>query len=62
MILVDANALIESERLGGAGIGFVDPDMLRSVVVSAHAALWIHDRSLHRLADRFGAAYDPHTP
>jgi len=62
MILVDANSLIESERLGGAGIGFVPAHILRSVVASGNASLWTRDGSLRQLADRFGAAYNPHTP
>lgn len=53
---------IESERLGGAGIGFVDAHILRSVVADGDASLWTRDGSLHRLAARFGAAHDQDTP
>jgi hypothetical protein len=48
---------IESERLGGAGIGFVDAHLLRSVVVNGDAALWTRDRSLRALATSFEAAF-----
>lgn len=53
---------IESERLGGAGIGFVDAHILRAVVVDGDATLWTRDRSLRRLAARFGAAHNHDNP
>ncbi|WP_419165374.1 type II toxin-antitoxin system VapC family toxin [Candidatus Palauibacter sp.] len=53
---------IDSERLGGAGIGFVDAHILRSVVANGDTALWTRDRSLRRLAARFGAAHDHANP
>ena len=48
---------MESERLAGTGIGFIDAHLLHAVVVRRDARLWTDDGSLRSLALRFGAAF-----
>ena len=51
-------ALIESNRLMGRGIGFVDAHLLGAVLAGpAGTQLWTRDRRLHELADEAGVAY-----
>lgn len=51
-------ALIESSRLMGRGIGFVDAHLLGAVLTGpAGTQLWTRDRRLHELADQAGVAY-----
>ena len=48
--------LIEHEKVGGSGIGYVDCHLLASARLTPDAKLWTHDRRLHALAVRFGVA------
>jgi hypothetical protein len=50
----DAEVLrfIESHRLMGKGIGFVDAHLLASVALAADARLWTRDRRLGEVAKR----------
>ena len=51
-------ALIESNKLMGRGIGFVDAHLLGAVLAApAGTLLWTRDRRLHDLADDAGVAY-----
>ena len=53
-----ALALIESNKLMGRGIGFVDAHLLGAVLAGpAGTQLWTRDRRLHELADQAGVAY-----
>jgi predicted nucleic acid-binding protein len=50
--------LIQSERLGGAGIGFVDVHLLAACRL-AGSALWTRDKRLRAQAQRLGVAWTP---
>lgn len=50
--------LIGSERLGGAGIGFVDAHLLAACRLSG-SALWTRDKRLRAQAQRLGLAWNP---
>lgn len=51
-------AVIESNKLMGRGIGFVDAHLLGAVLAGpAGTLLWTRDRRLHELADQASAAY-----
>ena len=50
--------LISSERLGGAGIGFVDAHLLAACRLSG-SQLWTRDRRLRVQAERLGCAWSP---
>ena len=51
-------ALIESNKLMGRGIGFVDAHLLGAVLAGPLGTLiWTRDRRLHELADESGVAY-----
>lgn len=49
-------AFIESNRLMGAGIGFIDAHLLAATALAADATLWTHDRRLHQTAETLGLA------
>jgi predicted nucleic acid-binding protein len=49
--------LIGSERLGGAGIGFVDAHLLAACRLSG-ALLWTRDKRLRTQAQRLSLAWD----
>ena len=48
---------IESRRLMGRGIGFIDAHLLCAVLNHGNALLWTRDGSLHRVAADLGAAF-----
>ena len=48
---------IESERLMGRGIGFIDAHLLYSTLRRPGTRLWTHDKNLERLADEFDVAH-----
>lgn len=50
---------IERERLHGLGCGFVDMNLLASVLITPGAKLWTLDKRLNQLAERFHVAYQP---
>ena len=49
-------AFIEVQELAGAGIGYVDAQVLASAMLSS-ALLWTRDRRLQAVAERLGCAY-----
>ena len=49
--------LIEQERLFGAGIGYIDAQLLAAARLTADTALWTRDRRLSVVAVRFGLGY-----
>jgi len=51
-------AFLEENKVYGAGCGWVDVNLLVSVLISPNVRLWTLDKTLHRLAGRFGLAYD----
>jgi predicted nucleic acid-binding protein len=48
---------IERHPLFGAGIGYVDTQLLATTMLTDGAQLWTRDRRLHSAAERLGAAY-----
>lgn len=48
---------IESERLMGRGIGFIDAHLLYSTIRRPGTQLWTHDKNLERLAVDFDVAH-----
>ena len=48
---------IESRRLMGRGIGFVDAHVLCACLNSDGTLLWSRDKSLRRLAEEYGVAF-----
>ncbi|MCZ0942580.1 MAG: type II toxin-antitoxin system VapC family toxin [Gammaproteobacteria bacterium] len=51
--------LIETRLWMGRGIGFVDANLLGSVIAHEKATLWTRDRRLHRLAGEVGRVHVP---
>jgi predicted nucleic acid-binding protein len=51
-------AFIESHRLMGKGIGFMDAHLLASVALAADAKLWTHDKRLGQLAKKLKLGYE----
>ena len=49
--------LIETGRLMGKGIGWVDVHLLASTILGGDTLLWTRDRRLAAIADQFGLAY-----
>lgn len=50
---------IEASALQGAGIGYVDAQLLAATLLTAEARLWTGDRRLLAVASRLGRAFDP---
>jgi predicted nucleic acid-binding protein len=50
--------LIERERLGGTGIGFVDAHLLAACRLSG-SPIWTRDRRLRAQAERLGCTWAP---
>ena len=50
-------AQIESGRLMGRGIGFIDAHLLCSVLEYEDVLLWTRDRRLKKIAEEFGVAF-----
>ena len=46
--------LIDTHRLFGIGIGYIDAHLLASVRLTADVMLWTRDRRLHRTAIQLG--------
>lgn len=49
-------SMIETHRLHGMGISWVDAHLLCSIRLRAGGKLWTRDRRLHRAAELLGAA------
>lgn len=49
--------LIETEKLFGTGIGYVDAHLLASARITPELQLWTRDRRLLAVATRLGVAY-----
>ena len=50
-------SLIESERLMGRGVGFIDFHLLCSALQQDDVSLWTRDTRLHQVAEDFGVAF-----
>ena len=55
-------AFIESAKLHGTGIGYVDAHLLCAVRLVAGSGLWTRDARLAAAATRLGVAANPHDP
>ena len=53
----EAVALVESKRLAGQGVGWVDVHLLASTVLARPAALWSRDKRLMAAAERLGVHF-----
>ena len=53
----DLLALIEEHALMGRGIGYVDANLVGSVLAYAGASLWTLDRRLQAIAEELGIAF-----
>lgn len=51
--------LIEQEALYGAGIGYVDAQLLASTRLTPDTTLWTGDKRLFTVAARLGMAFQP---
>jgi len=54
-------SLIESRRLMGRGLGFIDTHLLCAVLNHGNSLLWTRDRSLHRAAVDLRVAFSAGT-
>ena len=52
--------VIETNRLMGRGIGFIDAHLLASVITESGASLWTRDLGLNRIAEELGVAFTEH--
>lgn len=57
--LNEVQEFIEREKLYGLGCGFVDVNLLASVIITPNTSLWTLDKRLGDLAQRFAVAYQP---
>ena len=53
----DLLALIDEHELMGRGIGYVDANLVRSVLAYAGASIWTLDRRLQAIAEELGIAH-----
>lgn len=51
--------LIEREALHGAGIGYVDAQLLAAARLTREASLWTRDKRLIVVATRLGVGFEP---
>lgn len=56
---VEILSLVERHALYGAGIGYVDAQLLAATRLTDGAALWTADRRLAAVASRIGCAFQP---
>ena len=54
-------SLIESERLMGRGVGFIDFHLLCSALHQTDVSLWTRDARLHQVAEDLGVAFSEGT-
>lgn len=56
----EAMFLLESRKLMGRGIGYVDLNLLAASLLSVNSALWTRDKQLARTAEYLGIAFSSH--
>jgi hypothetical protein len=54
----EVRQMIETCRLFGRGIGFVDAHLIASTLLTDHTVLWTRDRRLREVAARAGAGIE----
>lgn len=54
----EVTVLIESRRLFGRGLSFIDSHLLASIAISPGTSLWTRDRRLRAAAVELGGAYE----
>ena len=57
--LTDVLTMIEDQNWMGRGIGYVDANLLGSVLADENATLWTNDLRLRRIAEELGVAHTP---
>jgi hypothetical protein len=53
---------IDRERLAGAGIGYVDAQLIAATRLTPDARLWTGERRLAAVATRVGVGFKPGAP
>lgn len=48
---------IEREQFYGLGCGIIDMSLLASTLISPDTLLWIYDKKLKKLAERFNVVF-----
>ena len=51
---IEVQQMIESQRLYGRGIGYIDAHLLAAALIDATVRLWTADKRLARVAEEFG--------
>lgn len=54
--VAEVASFIETQRLFGLGIGYIDAHLLASVRLTPGASLWTRDRRLNEIAAKLGVA------
>jgi len=54
----EALFFLESNRLWGRGIGYIDVNLLASVSLNAEARLWTRDKRLRKTAEQLGLTHE----
>ena len=54
--------VIETNRLMGRGIGFIDAHLLASVIARRGDTLWTRDRRLRQIAEEMGISFPEDSP
>ena len=52
-------AVIDTRKLYGSGIGYVDAHLLAAALLDSGGRLWTRDKKLLAQAERLGVAYKP---
>ncbi len=52
-------SMIESRRLMGKGIGYIDAHLLAATILDGGTRLWTRDKRLAQIADTMGVLYRP---
>ncbi len=58
----EVRRFIESKRLYGRGVGYIDAHLLVSVRLTPGALLWTRDKRLHEVASELGLAFQETRP
>lgn len=53
----EVREFIETHRLMGKGLGFVDTSLLAATALGGDAQLWTRDKSLHEVSRQLGLAF-----
>ena len=56
----EVSTLVETHRLFGTGLSWIDAHLLTSVLLMDDVRLWTRDRRLNAAAQQFGVAFQTH--